>query len=716
MSHVLQAALYYAELGYPVFPCAGAVNPAPLTAHGFQDASRDPAQIEAWWTEFSSACIGLAAAGLLVVDIDGPDNPWLAGDFEKAMSLAAAPTSLTPGGGRHHIFRRPAGKSWRCTVGRLAERVDTRTDGGYIVVPPSVRPDGAYRWVAGCELDVPPDRLPEPPPWLAAALDELAGHATSPASAPTSPRVAAGGAEGNAIPSGQRNATLTRLGGTMRRVGMSQAEIAAALLRANADRCSPPLPPGEVERIAASVARYEPDQVATAVAEDHFGQMYAQPPAEEAADACDPGPTPERLLCIPGFIADVMRFTLDTAPYPERTLAFCGAIALQALLAGRKVRDDADNRTNLYVLGLANSGAGKDHPRKINQRILLEAGLAECLGNSFASGEGIEDRLFTQPASLFQVDELDGLLVKVNQAKDGRHEQVLSTLLQMYSSASGVYVMRAKAGKERTVIDQPCLCLFGTAIPKHFYESISPRMMTNGFLARMLILESQRRGQGREAQMRPLPAEIVATARWWAEYQPGDQPGNLSAWHPVPNLVTASAEAGAALRQCRERADHEYGRAEERNDPVAMAIWARTYEKARRLALIYACSENHAAPRISADAARWACEFVEHQTRRMLFMAGSHASESDFDAKRKRMLDVLAKWHAQHGDRGMPFWMINRKLPWTMREHEEVRDTLVTQRLIEVRINQTGGRPSTVYLLAAARGENPSESPSCAGE
>jgi hypothetical protein len=716
MSNVLQAALYYAELGYPVFPCAGAVNPAPLTPHGFQDASLDPERIEAWWTEFPSACIGLAAAGLLVVDIDGPGNPWLAGDYEKAMSLAAAPTSLTPGGGRHHIFRRPAGKAWRCTVGRLAERVDTRTDGGYIVAPPSIRPDGAYRWVEGCELDVPRERLPEPPPWLVAQLDQLADRAALAPPPHTLPRVASGGAEGNSIPSGQRNATLARLGGTMRRVGMSQAEITAALLRTNADRCRPPLPLGEVERIAASVARYEPDQVATAVAEDHFGQMYARPPAEEAVENGDPGPTPEHLLCIPGFVDDVMRFTLDTAPYPERTLAFCGAIALQALLAGRKVRDDADNRTNLYVLGLANSGAGKDHPRKINQRILLEAGLAECLGNSFASGEGIEDRLFTQPASLFQVDELDGLLVKVNQAKDGRHEQVLSTLLQMYSSASGVYVMRAKAGRERTVIDQPCLCLFGTAIPKHFYESISPRMMTNGFLARMLILESQRRGQGRESHVRPVPADIAAAARWWAEYQPGDQPGNLSAWHPVPNLVPMSPEAGDALRQCREQADHEYGRAEERNDPVAMAIWARAYEKARRLALIYATSANRASPLIDADAARWACEFVEHQTRRMLFMAGSHASESDFDAKRKRMLDVLAKWHAQHGDRGMPFWMINRKLPWTMREHEEVRDTLVTQRLIDVRINQTGGRPSTVYLLAAACRENESESPSCAGE
>src|SRR5262249_1801641 len=39
-------------------------------------------------------------------------------------------------------------------------------------------------------------------------------------------------------------------------------------------------------------------------------------------------------------------------PYPERTLAFCGVLALQAFLAGRKARDAADNRTNFDLLAL----------------------------------------------------------------------------------------------------------------------------------------------------------------------------------------------------------------------------------------------------------------------------------------------------------------------------------------------------------------------------
>src|SRR5262245_66626458 len=122
------------------------------------------------------------------------------------------------------------------------------------------------------------------------------------------------------------------MAGAMRRVGMSQAEMAAALLRVNADRCAPPLPPREVERIASSVASYEPDQVAVALAENHWDQMYAAGPGDEAPDHPNPGAIPDPLLCVPGFIGEVMAYTLQAAPYPERALAFTRALSLQALL------------------------------------------------------------------------------------------------------------------------------------------------------------------------------------------------------------------------------------------------------------------------------------------------------------------------------------------------------------------------------------------------
>jgi hypothetical protein len=689
-------------MGYRVFPCIPGTK-HPITQHGFKDASTDPAQIERWWSRHPRANVGIAAEGLLVVDIDGADNPW-PGDPDRAADLAGAgAVALTPRGGRHYLFRRPEGKSWKCSTSKLAPGVDVRTDGGYIVAAPSEIEEGPYRWGEGLELDDPLEQLPDPPAWLVAELDVLVAPESNGAAhgSPTLSHVAAGDAEANGIPAGQRNATLARLAGTMRRVGMGRPEIAAALHQTNRTRCEPPLADAEVDRIAASIARYAPDAVARAMAENHFDLMYAEPGEEDEALPDDPGPIPDELLRVPGFIDEVMRYTLDTAPYPEPVLAFAGALTLQALLAGRKVRDAMDNRTNLYVLSLANSGVGKDHARKVNARILYEAGLADCLGTSFASGEGIEDRLYVQPATLFQVDEFDGLLMRVSQAKDARHEAIVSMLLQMYSSASSIYVMRAKANQERTVIDQPCLCLFGTAVPKHFYESLSARLLTNGFLARMLILECRGRGVGRDDTERPIPASILEAARWWAEYRPGAS-GNLADWHPVPHRVPQTPEAEVVFRSVRERADVEYARAEAQNDPAGMAIWARAYEKARRLALLYAVSVCRDNPVVTPEAATWAGAFVEHQTRRMLYMARHYACESEFDARRKRLLEVLDQWRREHGDEWMPYWQLSRKLPWSPRDHEEVRNALIEQRLVETRMLATGrrGRPGLYYRLA----------------
>jgi hypothetical protein len=73
---------------------------------------------------------------------------------------------------------------------------------------------------------------------------------------------ATGHAEGERIPEGKRNATLTALAGALRRHGMSHAGIEAALLAENR-RCAPePLPEAEVKRIASSIAKYEPGHVA----------------------------------------------------------------------------------------------------------------------------------------------------------------------------------------------------------------------------------------------------------------------------------------------------------------------------------------------------------------------------------------------------------------------------------------------------------------------
>ncbi len=705
---MLLEALRYASLGYPVFPCVPG-GKAPLTRHGCLNATTDAERIRTWWSTRPDANIGMSTEGLLVVDVDGVDNPWPDAP-EQERDLARAPMSLTPHGGRHYFFRQPEGSDWRNTTGKIAPKVDTRANGGYVLVPPSVVDGAPYRWATAEGICAPAD-LHEAADTRGAVLDFPVGNksvpeisdsasaaAQSPPEAPQGAPVASGG---NVIPTGHRNATLARLGGAMRRVGMSKAEILAALVQVNLDRCQPSLKDREVEKIAASIARYEPDQVSVAVAENHWGQdnEVADQGTGQSLASEDPGPLPDDLLRIPGFVSEVMDHCLNTAPYPNTVLAFAGALALQAVLAGRKVRDPDDNRTNLYLLGLAHSSAGKDRPRKLNTEILHAVGLGGQVGGRFASGEGVQDALFSEPCMLFQTDEIDGMLQSINKARDARHENIMGTLLTMFSSANSIFPMRRKAGRESPgAIDQPCLVMFGTAIPNHYYDALSERMLTNGFFARTIILECGMRSQGQAPGIRPVPERVLETAKWWADFQPGT--GNLQDWHPEPLIVPQSGAARAILDGARVEAEQEYARSEAIGDSAGTALWGRVAEHARKLALVYAVSEDYQNPEIGRDAAEWASRFAIYQARRMLFMAQSHVAENPFHAECLKLMRKLRS--APMGE--LSHSVLLKRMKVDAKTFRVLIGTLEQRGDIETRIDATGGGGGRFYRLAEPAG------------
>jgi hypothetical protein len=448
--------------------------------------------------------------------------------------------------------------------------------------------------------------------------------------------------------------------------------------------------------MAARVLRqqgYGGDPMGATIIQLHEPNEFVTEPRSKN-ELVDPGPVPLEMLRIPGFVSEVMDLCLATAPYPNHVMAFSGALALQAFLAGRKVRDPGDNRTNLYLLGLAHSAAGKDWPRKLNTRILFEIGAAGSLGERFSSGEGIQDALYLSPSMLFQTDEIDGMLQSMSKSKDGRHENLMSTLLTMYSTANSVYPMRRKAGKESPgAIDQPCLVVFGTAIPNHYYEALSERMLTNGFFARMIILECGARGAGQDAKVLEIPERVIATAKWWKDLMPGH--GNLQSWHPIPTIVPQTAEAVDILADTRVAAETEYRKAESQNDSVGTTVWGRVNEQARKLALLYAISENHMNPIIGADASNWATALIMHQTRRMLYMAGNHVAENPYHADCLRLIRKLQL----APDRQMSHSMLLKRMKMNAKAFQEIITTLEQQGDIEPVNGTTQGRAGRGYRL-----------------
>lgn len=146
-------AVAYAVSGRPIFPCrVGAKEPA--TAAGFKDATTDLDQINRWWGE-ADYNIGFEpeSEGLCVLDLDGQigiDN-WK--DSRPTYAVR------TPRGGKHLYYK----GSLPPSAGKLAQGVDTRGRGSYVLLAPSVVNGKRYEVINGAD--------PVPVlPWVAEAL------------------------------------------------------------------------------------------------------------------------------------------------------------------------------------------------------------------------------------------------------------------------------------------------------------------------------------------------------------------------------------------------------------------------------------------------------------------------------------------------------------------------------------------------------------------
>jgi hypothetical protein len=174
---LLYHALDYAKRGWHVFPCQPS-NKAPYTANGFKDATTDPETIKAWWARWPDAMIGVAMGSRSGVWALDPDAPKAEGDADGVLYWATlcakhpkvfTHTHLTPGGGRHKLFKwnpdRPVGNREGFLKGK---GINVRGEGGYIIAPPSARFDGKRY-----EIESPTDfwNFAEAPDWLHDLLD-----------------------------------------------------------------------------------------------------------------------------------------------------------------------------------------------------------------------------------------------------------------------------------------------------------------------------------------------------------------------------------------------------------------------------------------------------------------------------------------------------------------------------------------------------------------
>ena len=242
---MLNAALNYAEHGLAVFPLE-AQGKKPITKHGLKDASTDPDKIREMFAAHPYSNIGMAcgsqSGGIIVVDIDVDEekdkngNDSLKEWEHEHGALPDTAMTLTGRGGNHYLYR-SAGD----TKSRIAckEGIDIRADGGYIVLPPSIHPNGAqYAW----EYELTDFGIME----ANQSVIDLMNEGVEPGKEFKVP---------DKIEPGSRNDIIYKLACSMQARGNGDKAILAAAKAENLERCDPPLDDEEVEKTVSSALR-----------------------------------------------------------------------------------------------------------------------------------------------------------------------------------------------------------------------------------------------------------------------------------------------------------------------------------------------------------------------------------------------------------------------------------------------------------------------------
>ena len=259
----LEAALQYTSEGLSVIPLKpNEKRPLLSTWTQLQTAAMSTAEVKEVWDAEPEANVGIVTgqvSGLSVLDIDG--TPGALAIQAASISLPETRVVRTPNG-LHYYFQFT--EDLKQSAG-IIDHVDIRSTGGYVVAPPSTIDEKEYR----VAKNLPPVFWNNIPAQLLGRQPVSSNGTAAIATNASAPWVTE--ALENGTVEGQRDQMATRLAGYFHSRGV-QPDIIVATLGTFAERCTPPMPTPDIQRVVASVTRYEQSHIRS-----HLGVKVKDP-------------------------------------------------------------------------------------------------------------------------------------------------------------------------------------------------------------------------------------------------------------------------------------------------------------------------------------------------------------------------------------------------------------------------------------------------------
>lgn len=384
----------------------------------------------------------------------------------------------------------------------------------------------------------------------------------------------------------------------------------------------------------------------------------------------DPGNIPASLYSdLPGILGRIHQWMLDTAKKPQPSLALGASLAFCAAAIGRKVKLQSwDTQPNIYALGVARSGAGKDRPMKACKELAFRAGLSdELIGvEEVASDSGIVTSVIEHPHQLMLVDEVSSLLSAASNQSSGMHiTGVITMLLKLYSSSDSFFKGKSYADKDNNKkVNKPCVSFFGCCVPTELQNALTSRDVNSGLLSRMVIFDAGDNdprmvnvfGKNGEEHKQTLE-EIDNWIKAWDKMNAGNPLKRVGGEQVLQQSSVMITEDANRMVIEFEGEMHE---AKKQAIPRGKdALYVRAVENALKFALIRACAAvpatlteggsyiDESALKVDATTMRWAIDLSRCTVERM-----DKITDEIVDSQFQQQQKQLRKLIQQAGEKG----------------------------------------------------------------
>lgn len=317
----------------------------------------------------------------------------------------------------------------------------------------------------------------------------------------------------------------------------------------------------------------------------------------------------------PGFVGDLARYFLASAPRPVPEIALAAAIALTAGVVGRAYNISATG-LNQYVIVIATTGTGKDGAASGIDNLIAAARsqvptVDEFIGPSaFASGQALIRVLDKSKCFVSVMGEIGFTLQRICSPNANNSDVMLKkVLLDIYSRSGSGKTLRGSvysdSDKNTKSVNSPNVTIFGESNPETFFNGLDASNIAEGLIPRFTIIE-------------------------YAGHRPPRNPfANTPPGHDLLNrfcaLVSVAMTANQTNQACNvstdtdaqclldafdERADWEINH---NSADVVKQLWNRAHLKALKMAALIAVGLNPYSPTVTGEVAKWAIDLVTRE-------------------------------------------------------------------------------------------------------